>query len=97
MAASYILRNFSGRASFSYHHYPEISLQRTPLRPVDGNRNSRGSELTPYQRGLISRALATGLPPHEIELIWSILDKLYKAILQLLFISSILIEPLYLD
>ena len=41
--------------------------QRTPLYDTDGNRRYRGSELSPYQRGLIVGAHRAGNSPKEIE------------------------------
>ena len=49
-------------------HHPEMPPQRTPLRSIDSNRASRGPELTPYERGHIIGAKATGLSPREIKL-----------------------------
>ena len=42
--------------------------QRTPLRSIDPNSCRRGSELSPYERGLISGAWVAGLAPRDIEL-----------------------------
>ena len=41
--------------------------QRTPLCDTDGNRRYRGSELSPYQRGLIVGVRRAGNSPKEIE------------------------------
>lgn len=43
-----------------------MSLPRTPLTPISGNRR-RGPELTPYQRGVIAGQLQAGLGPRQIE------------------------------
>jgi hypothetical protein len=46
---SRILPDFSGRvSSFVLQHYLKMPLQRTPLRSIDVNSNSRGPNLTPY-------------------------------------------------
>ena len=44
-----------------------MPLQRTPLANIDGNRGNRGSELSPYQRGLVIGARRSGKAPKEIE------------------------------
>jgi len=41
--------------------------QRTPLANINGNRGNRGSELSPYQRGLVVGARKSGKAPKEIE------------------------------
>lgn len=41
--------------------------QRTPLANIDGNQRQRGSELSPYQRGLVIGARNSGKSPKEIE------------------------------
>ena len=41
--------------------------QRTPLCDTDGNRRYRGSELSPYQRGLIVGAHRASNSPKEIK------------------------------
>ena len=41
--------------------------QRTLLANIDGNWGNRGSELSPYQRGLVVGARRSGKAPKEIE------------------------------
>jgi hypothetical protein len=41
--------------------------QQTPLANINGNRGNRGSELSPYQRGLVVSARRSGKAPKEIE------------------------------